>query len=188
MSVAYTKPTNNDICVAFCYYNPSGNQAVIDNTRVFEDRLKLAHIPYFNIELIQPNSKPILVNPTLLVEASSRLLYKESLWNILEKQIPKSFTKVCFMDTNLEYTRADWLDCISLMLNFYDIIQPYNQVNMLDESGNIVKTIEAATKTHNSEDMYGNAWAIKRSVLHKIGGFLNKSVVNSSLFFNASVN
>ena len=176
MTVEYKKPTNNDICVGYCYYNPSGDKVILDNTLALEARLKQANIPYYNIEL---------VNPTVVVQASSTLLYKESLWNLLEKQIPETFTKICFMDTNLEYNRGDWVDCISLILNFYDIIQPYNQVNILDESGNKINTIQGAIKSLNSGDIQGNAWAVNRSFFQSIGGFLDKSVISSNLFFNA---
>jgi hypothetical protein len=89
------------------------------------------------------------------------------------------------MDANLAYTRADWLDCLSLILNFYTVVQPFNEIIMLDNSGNTVNTMEAAAKTMNPLDSQGSSWAVNRDFFRKIGGFPNKSVVNSSLFFKA---
>jgi hypothetical protein len=185
MNVEYSRPNILDICIGFCYYNPSEDPLMLQNTLAFESKLKASSLPYFTIELIKPNSKPVLENPTLVVEATSMLFYKESLWNLLEKKIPESFHKICFMDTNLLYTRPDWLDCISLLLNFYDIVQPFNQVNILDITGNVINTIQSASKTGNLDDIHGNAWAVKRDFFRNIGGFYDKSVICPNLFFSA---
>ena len=185
MDVAYLTPTNSDICVVFCYYNPSNQAVILENTLALESKLKAANIPYFTAELVRDNSESKLLNPTVLVKANSTLLYKESLWNLVEKKIPNSFTKICFMDANLAYTRADWLDCLSLILNFYTVVQPFNEIIMLDNSGNTVNSMEAAAKTMNPLDSQGCSWAVNRDFFRKIGGFPNKSVVNSSLFFKA---
>ena len=64
MNVEYSRPSILDICVAFCYYNPSEDPLVLQNTLAFESKLKASSIPYFTIELIRHNCKPILENPT----------------------------------------------------------------------------------------------------------------------------
>jgi hypothetical protein len=99
MSVEYSSPNQKDICVAFCYYNPTNNATVLKNVLEFQAKLKAASIPQYSIELVAPGSKAALENPTVLLESTSSLFYKESLWNLLEKQIPSSYTKVCFMET-----------------------------------------------------------------------------------------
>ena len=183
IDIAYSMPVRKDICVVYCYYNPSGDPEVLKNTLALETKLKDANIPYFNAEVLYCGAKPVLESPTISVSVNSALFYKESVWNLLEKKVPSEFTKVCFMDVNLKYARNDWLDCLSLMLNFYDAIQPYNEVNYLDASGNIINTEVGAVKTSNADNVQGNIWGVTRNFFSKIGGFLDYSVIYSDLLF-----
>ena len=169
IDIAYSTPIRKDICVVYCYYNPSGDPVVLKNTLALESKLKSANIPSFNAEVLYCGAKPALVNPTMTVSVNSALFYKESVWNLLEKKVPSEFTKICFMDVNLKYERSDWLDCLSLMLNFYDAVQPYNEVNYLDESGKIINTQAGAVKTSNADNVQGNIWGVTRGFFSKIG-------------------
>jgi hypothetical protein len=181
---AYSFPIRNDICVSYTYYNPGGDPVILANALALEAKLKAANIPYFNAEVLFSGAKPVLVEPTLTLSSNSALFYKESVWNLLEKKIPSNFTKVCFMDVNLKYTREDWLDCLSLMLNFYDVIQPYSDIQYLDVSGSVVKTEVGAVKS-GSLKAQDNIWGMTRNFFQKIGGFLDKSVVSPNLLFSA---
>jgi hypothetical protein len=169
----YSTPARNDICIAFCYYNPGGDPEVLRNVQELEEKLKSSKIPYFNAEIIYNGAKPVLVNPTLTVSVNSALYYKESVWNLLEKKIPSEYSKICFMEINLKYTRSDWLDCLSLMLNFYDIIQPYNEIIFLDSSGSVISSTTGAVKSGSIDNEYGNIWGVTRSFFSKAGGFLD---------------
>ena len=183
--VVYSTSVRKDICIAFCYYNPGGDPVIRRNVQELEDKLTSANIPYFNAEVLFNGAKGVLVEPTLTVSIKSALFYKESVWNLLEKKIPSEFTKICFMETNLKYTRADWLDCLSLMLNFYDVIQPYNEIIYLDASGSVVNKIAGAVKSGTLDNEYGNIWGITRSFFSKAGGFLDKSVISPDLLYSA---
>ena len=181
--IAYAIPVRKDICVVFCYYNPTNNPFILKNTMALEAKLKAASIPYFSGELVI--GKPVLENPVVSVTSKSSVFYMESLWNLVESKVPVEYSKLCFMDTNLMYSRPDWVDCLSLMLNFYDVIQPFTIMNYLDVSGNVVASQPGAVKSNNTNDVHGNIWGITRSFFNKIGGFLDRSVVDSSLFYSA---
>ena len=185
VDVAYSSPVRKDICVAYCYYNPGGDPVVLENAKALESKLKNSSIPYFNVEVIYDGAKACLENPSLTLSTNSALFYKESAWNLLEKKIPSEFTKVCFMDVNLKYTRNDWLDCLSLMLNFYDVIQPFSEIHFVDASGAIIKTDSGAVKNVSLDNVHGNIWGMTREFFKKAEGFLDRSVVSPDLLYPA---
>jgi hypothetical protein len=187
VDVSYSPPVRKDICIAYCYYNPGGDPVVLANAQALETKLKNSSIPYFNVEVIFNGEDACLVNPTLTLSTNSALFYKESAWNLLEKKIPSEFTKICFMDVNLSYSRTDWLDCLSLMLNFYDVIQPFNEIHYVDASGAIVKTDTAAVKNGSLDNVYDNIWGMTRTFFKKVEGFLDRSVVSPNLLYPAII-
>ena len=93
LDIAYSSPVRKDICIAYCYYNPSGNPVVLKNAKDLENKLIAANIPYFNAELVFPGAAPALENPTLSLSCNSPLFYKESVWNLLEKKMRKVYSK-----------------------------------------------------------------------------------------------
>ena len=185
VDVAYSSPVRKDICIAYCYYNPGNDPVVLENAKDLENKLKNSNIPYFNAEVLFNGAQASLVNPTLTLSTNSALFYKETAWNLLEKKVPSEFTKICFMDVNLKYTRNDGLDCLSLMLNFYDVIQPFNEIHFVDASGAIVRTDTGAVKSGSLDNVHGNIWGMTRAFFKKAEGFLDRSVVSPNLLYPA---
>jgi len=191
--IQYLKPTRNDICVAFCFFNTCGYVRPLQNLLFFENKLKAANIPYYSIEMVIGDQKPMLANPTLRVYSKSSMFYKEALWNRIEKEIPEQYTKICFLDSDIIFQRVDWLDSLSDMLDIHDIVHPFHILTYLDiqftnqnKSNNVRQNIMShiARKSINISDIRENApglgWAIKRSFLYKIGGFYDINMLGSS--------
>ena len=62
---AYTKPSESDICVCFCWFNPARRIRPLQNLLLFKSRLDLAEIPYFSIECTFGDESPQLAGATL---------------------------------------------------------------------------------------------------------------------------
>lgn len=191
--IQYLEPKRKDICVAFCFFNPCGYVRPLQNLLFFENKLKAANIPYFSIEMVIGDQPPILVNPTLRVYSKSSMFYKEALWNRLEKEIPPEYTKICFLDSDIIYQRADWLDSLSILLDTYDIVHPFNVLTYLDITYNLLQ--EESTSNINTMSYVarlsiknnkiqrsapGLGWALTRSFFNRMGGFFDKNLLGAS--------
>ena len=193
LHIQYLEPVKKDICVAFCFFNACGYLRPLQNLLFFENKLKAAKIPYYSIEMVIGDQPPMLANPTLRVYSKSSMFYKEALWNRLEKEIPEQYTKICFLDSDIIYQRADWLDSLSVLLDRHDIIHPFYILRYLVMTFNELKEdtlspiitmsyIARQKITNNSikRTAPGLGWAIRRSFFKKIGGFFDKNLLGGS--------
>jgi hypothetical protein len=196
----YSIPKCNDICVAFCYFNTCGYIRSLQNILLFENKLKIANIPYFSIEMVIGDQLPMLANPTLRVYSKSSLFYKEALWNRLEKEIPEYYNKIIFLDSDIIFQMPNWIDEISTMLDSYDIVHPFEYVQYLDLSYKSCKTIPSSVKIfketeikNKNTNIYaspGFGFAITRDFYRAINGFFDKSIIGNGdiIFFNCIYN
>lgn len=189
----YNPPTNNDTCIALCYFNPVGYKNLRINLDIILETLKLSKIPYFLIELIYPDQNPSVKEAFKVVKAHSVLFNKENLWNIIEKYIPDQYSKIIFIDSDIKFTNPDWFNLSSLKLDFCNIIQPmdvvfrdlkhkyadstiittdmcrYSVAFMMEHTG------EASALHHHP----GFAIGIKRNTFHDIGGFFEYGILGN---------
>jgi hypothetical protein len=187
--IQYNKPERTDICVAYAFFNPCGYVRPLQNLVFFENKLRLANIPYFSAEMIVGDQQPMLSNPTCVYKSKSYLFYKEELFNKLEKLIPAQYTKIMFLDTDIIFNCTDWVDRLSRMLDTNDIVQVFERVCYLDLTYNENHWMNASTVDYNVSGS-GFGWAMTRSFLHRIGGFFDKCTLGSgdSIFFHSIVN
>jgi hypothetical protein len=110
------------------------------------------------------------------------LFQKERLCFLLEKMIPKSFTKLLFLDSDLVFDNLNWYNDISEKLNNFNIVQPFSKGIWLDITyKHIVKEripIILFLKFGNINRSGGIggyhpgfAWAFNRSWYRKVGFF-----------------
>jgi hypothetical protein len=143
-----------------------------------------AEIPLFTAECIIGNTPQLIPEPTLLTRANSSLFYKEQLFNMLEKKIPSNYTKLIFMDNDLIFTIANWVDVISEKLNTYSTVQPFSKAKYLDASENVFFEFLSYGKYvelngYPSKGHPGFCWAFNRNFLKEIGGFFDKAIIGS---------
>jgi hypothetical protein len=189
LHIQYNTPSRNDICVAFAFFNTCGYVRILQNLLFFENKLKLAKIPYFVAEMVIGDQPPMIANPTIRFYCKSSLFYKEALWNRLEKEIPAQFTKICFLDADIIFNKSSWLDDISRLLDSYDVIHCFNKVNMLDLSYAIERTYDSPIINRSSPQV-GFGWAIQRPIFKKIGGFFDMGFLGASdrIFYECLTN
>ena len=187
----YIEPTISDTAVLLAFYNPVPFKRILRNMLYVIQTLKEKKIPYFVIECVFNDAKPEIPDATMVVHSNSYMFYKEQLLNKLEKVVPEQYTKLVCMDGDIIFDSPDWVDQVSISLNTYDIIQPYNQACWLTPDntkirskkrsyayGIVHKKVRVSTKFIN---MYhpGFAWAFKRDIYRKIGGFYERAIIGN---------
>lgn len=185
LHIQYSTPVKTDICVAFCFFNPCGYVRPLQNLTFFEHKLRLAKIPYYSIEMVIGDKPPMVANPTVRVKSKSSLFYKEALWNRLEREIPPKYTKIAFIDSDVIFSEANWLDKLSTLLDSCDLVHPFETVDRLDLSYKKVDTLISSLKNNNTSGS-GMGWAITRECFRKINGFFENGILGNgdTLFYD----
>jgi hypothetical protein len=189
LNIEYSKPLRTDICVAFCFFSPCGFIRPLQNLTFFENKLKLAGIPYYSIELVIGDKPNMLANPTVRLHSKSSLFYKEALWNRLEREIPAEYTKIAFLDSDVIFSDPEWLDKLSTLLDSSDLVHPFETVDRLNLSYTIFDTLISSLKDDNNLGC-GMGWAITRELFHQLGGFFDRGILGNgdTLFYNCIKN
>lgn len=180
----YSKPTHTDIAVCMCYFSSVGYTRPRENFMRVKKMLDEAGIPLFTAECIIGDTPQLIPDPTLLTIANSSLFYKEQLFNMLEKKIPSTYTKLIFMDSDLIFTIPNWVDMFSNKLDKFLAVQGFGTGLYLDASENVFFKLTSWGKYLR---LYGNpakghpgfCWAFNRNFLKEIGGFFDKAIIGS---------
>ncbi|NBO72870.1 MAG: hypothetical protein EBU66_16055 [Bacteroidetes bacterium] len=191
----YIEPQSTDTAVMIAFYNPAGFKRILNNILYVIHTLKEKKIPYFVVECVFPNRKPQIPNADLVLHSKSYMFYKEQLLNALEKIIPGKYTKLVAMDGDIIFDAPDWLDQISVMLNTKDIIQPYLKACWLMPDNTRIRAWKYGIAYAHSKHIARNnvtiskyhpgfAWAFRRSVFKRLGGFYPNALIGGgdSLF------
>jgi hypothetical protein len=185
----YQTPINNDICVVMCFFNPVGYKRTVENLLTVIKEFKEYNIPFYIIELLYPHQKPLLQN-SIVVKSQSVIFSKENLWNIAESRIPDKYSKIIFLDSDILFSREDWLDRSSELLEHNDVIQsmewahkdilyPNDEVflNPIVHKYSYAKAIKDQVLPSSQKYHPGFCVGIRRDFFHKIGGFFEHGLV-----------
>lgn len=200
----YNQPKNTDTCVVLCFFNPVNYNSPIYNANIVIDKLLSSKIPVFITELLYDNQVSKLNYKTQTVHAKSVIFSKENLWNLTEKIIPENYTKLIFLDSDINFNNPDWLDQSSELLNTYDIIQPMEDcvqyiykkndpISEIDLSYSkksiayAIKEKENPNNLVNAKFHPGYCVGMKRSIFRQINGFFEYSIIGGgdTLFWSS---
>ena len=193
----YNQNNNNDTCVAIAFARPVEFNSPVRNVKLVLEDLKKANIPVFTIELLFDNQTNIIPNPTKTVRANTRIVSKENLWNLLEKEIPKQYSKIIFLDADIRFANPNWFNESSALLDNNLVIQPHSEVYFnlnidADYSSpdvekiifysatksSIAKGIKTKTlKTNIHDSWVGFSIGITRGFYKQIKGFYEKGIM-----------
>ena len=191
----YIEPTVTDTAVMLAFYNPVPFKRILRNILYIIKVLKDKNIPYFVIECVFKDAKPEIPDATMVVRSNSYMFYKEQLLNKLEKSIPEQYTKLICLDGDILFDAPDWVNQISKSLDENDIIQPFNEACWLTPNNTKVRSkkpsyaygiVHNKLRAPRSIHMYhpGFAWAFKRDIFRKMGGFFDRAVIgNGDMLF-----
>ena len=171
---SYNEPHQTDMAVILVYFNASRSVRIAQNILLVKQYLDNANIPCYIGEVSIDNS-PFLFKECSNVfhyKTDDYMFYKENLINLVESQIPSSYTKLCTMDGDVFFEDPNWYSALSIILDDADICQPFHTAKWLNlENNTIIKTQPTCVIGTNGHP--GFAWAFKRTWLskHKIPDF-----------------
>jgi len=171
--IHYKEPTKKDMAVGLVYFNSSGSKRLLMNYLYTVEKMKLAKIPYYTIEMY--TDKPDIAD-AIHVKTDFILFQKERLCYVLEKHIPKTFKKLLFMDTDLIFDNENWYNEASNKLDAFELIQCFSNVYNLDITYKIKTGSFLSYKMHKAfpnveKTSPGGAWAFQRDWYNKVGFF-----------------
>jgi hypothetical protein len=189
--ISYDTPTRKDLAVCFAFFNYTGSSRLIMNYLYVVEKLKVAKIPFFTIELVIEGYQPC-INDALHVYGKSFLFQKENLCRILETKIPLKFTKLLFLDADIIFDSPGWYDMLSNLLDTNEVCHCFETVQTLDISyKKIITTAKSLVKVNGKTDIMGYSryhcgygWAFQRNWYNKYG-FLDVAILGSGDAFFA---
>jgi hypothetical protein len=125
----YNKPEKNDLAIGLVYFNSAKSKRLLMNYLYVAEKFKIAGIPYFTIEMYEEAPE---ISDAVHLKTDFILFQKERLCHLLEKYIPKSFTKLLFIDSDLIFENLNWYNELSDKLNNFNVVQPFSKGLWLD--------------------------------------------------------
>jgi hypothetical protein len=125
----YESPIKKDLAVAFVYFNAVKSKRILMNYLYVVEKCKAAGIPVFTLEMYTGTPE---ISDAFHIKTEFILFQKERLCFLLEKMIPKSFTKLLFLDSDLVFDNLNWYNDISEKLNDFNVVQPFSKGVWLD--------------------------------------------------------
>jgi hypothetical protein len=184
----YDIPVCNDLAVLLVFFDYTGSARILMNYLFMREKLKLANIPVFTLELVVFGCKP-KISDAIHVHGTSFLFQKEHLIRLLEKQIPEQFTKLACLDADVLFNDPAWYDKLSSLLDTSQVVQCFDTAFWLDitytriqNSANSCLTVPKGKKLYgeiNNKNFHpGFAWAFTRE-WYNSSGFYDLAVIGS---------
>lgn len=175
-SVRYRGSWKRDMAIGFVFFNPAKSKRMLMNYLYTIEKLKLANIPYYTLELVFHKSEPE-IKDAFHVWGKSHMFHKERLCSLLEGMIPWYYSKVMFMDADIVFGNPDWYTEVSDALCDHDVVQPFTTAVWMDLTYTKVTQIRESViymdkkKTFDHKLHPGFAWAFTRKWYRKVGFF-----------------
>jgi hypothetical protein len=176
----YTVPVKDDLAIGIVFFNSTKSKRLLMNYLYNIEKLKLANIPVYTLEMYidTPEIKDAFHYKTEFI-----LFQKERLCYLLEKHIPKKYTKILFMDSDILFENNNWYNELSKKLDSFNIVQPFSNTLWLDVTYTkiVKKRIPFVFyKTFGKLNLKGGiggyhpgfAWGFQRDWYKKIGFFV----------------
>ena len=170
----YEIPLRKDMAVCFVFFNPARSKKMLMNYFYTIEKLKLAKIPYYTMELTFNDTEPEIVD-AYHVKGNSVFFHKEVMCSLLEKRIPWRFKKLLFLDADVVFGNPNWYNDVSRLLGTYEVVQPFSSCVWLDSTyKNLVQTRLSVAymnraNPYNHSYHPGFGWAFQRKWFREIG-------------------
>jgi len=180
----YAKPRVRDMAIGLVFFNMCKSKKLLMNYLYTVEKLKLANIPYFTLELCFDKPE---IKDAFHVTGRDALFHKESLFRLLEKKIPAEFTKLCCMDCDILFQNVDWYNETSALLSSFEVVQPFETCKWLDstyqtvtlERRGVARAVATDQMTiYDSKLHPGFVWAFQRAWYVR-NGFYDLSITGS---------
>jgi hypothetical protein len=128
-------PTRKDMAVLLVYFNACSYKKLAQNLCLVYQTLLRAGIPVFLVEHCFKDQVPLFPENGQTIfntRSDSYMFYKENLQNWLMSKVPAEYTKFFMMDCDLLFEKPSWYNDVSVLLDKYDIVQPFQEGVWLD--------------------------------------------------------
>ena len=192
-----------------CFFNPAGYNQPLDNFHLFSERIRKQGLNLLVMELALDGEEYRIDQKycdILLRERSDTVLWhKESLLNIAIANLPPDCDKVCWLDSDILFDNADWVEETAAALDEHAVVQPFShciwlppELLELDISQTHYPAINSEySRIHSfgfswknfgphaleARILYGQvgfAWAIRREIFDQIGGLYDADIYAGS--------
>jgi hypothetical protein len=197
VDIIYKSPVNKDLAIGLVYFNAAKSKRLLMNYLYVTEKFKISNIPYFTIEMYETTPE---IADAIHLKTDFILFQKERLCYLLEKHIPKSFTKILFIDSDLIFENSNWYNELSDKLNNFNIVQPFSKAVWLDITYKKVVKERIPIIFYNKFGVIsmdggiggyhpGFAWAFQRNWYNKVGFFQNAilgdgDTISSTIWLN----
>jgi hypothetical protein len=176
-----------DLWIVTAYYNPCAYKIRLSNYETFIARLCSSNLNWLVVECSFGNDKFTLPSSPNVrhVRARHIMWQKERLLNLAFEHLPAACTKVAWLDSDVLFTNKDWAIQTSELLDYYPVVQPFDNVIRLprgkkcyDGDGDVWKSFAAVyaqwpnAMLNGIFDNHGHtgfAWAARRDILVRHG-------------------
>jgi len=163
------------MAICLVIFNPASTKRILMNYHYVVNEFKLRNLPVFTLELVFEGRNPEIAD-AIHVKGNSFMFHKERLCRVLEKKIPKEFTKLAFLDADIIFSDDSWYSSTSALLEEYDVVHPFERAHWLDLTySKKILTRESVVKMpdemYNSNYHPGFAWCMRRDWYNKVGFF-----------------
>lgn len=207
-------PIRSDLHVITCLFNPVGYSSRWDLYTDFERRMLDAGAKLYTIRAAfgEREHPPKTDHRThyidLRVDHQQEIWLKENLLNLALQHVPEDAKYIAFVDADVQFARADWVDATIHSLQHYHVVQMFSQVIDLGpthmpakEIGQNVQMSHGWCHVNNQlgDDMYGAAkvavktkeggliyrhpgfaWAWRRDAVTHVGGLMEHVLLGSA--------
>lgn len=165
----------NDMAICFVFFNPTKSKRLLMNYLYTRNIFLLQKLPTYTIELVYVGNTPE-IHDAYTVYAKSIMFHKENLCRILETKIPKQYTKLAFLDSDIYFEDKDWYKKVSILLDTHDVVQPFSVCNWMDLTYKKILLSRRTVLEMQSEKWDytyhpGFAWCMRRDWYKKTGFF-----------------
>lgn len=183
---------DGDLCAITCFFNSARYKRRYQNYRLFREHLT---VPLVAVELsFDGNFELGQGDAEILLQFQSRdvLWQKERLLNLALKAVPKSFTKIAWIDCDVIFEHSEWASQASAALDQYPLVHLFRERHNLPHDARVedIPVWDRAASAHSivyryqcgeitPEDFYlasaplerrsttGLGWASRRGVLDR---------------------
>lgn len=187
-NISYQSPIKDDLAIGFALFNYTKSKRLVINYLYTLEKMKVANIPTFTIELVIEGQRPT-IKDAFHVYGTSYLFLKENLFRILETKIPEKYTKLLFLDADIIFDNPNWYNMLSESLDSYDIVHCFKNAQWLDITYTKFIQSEATSfvlaedkpntplgKTNTGHYHSGFGYAFTRSWYNAVG-YIDKAII-----------
>lgn len=204
---------NNTLYIVACIYNYKNDPLIYKVYGDFINRLKLVEgIEVYTAECLLPQQNRSTISHLndkhFIYRISNPFINTHNLQNTVIKQLPNDWKYVIYLDSDIEFTNADWVEKTIEALNKYSIINPFTHATRMNINnvkglrlrsfGYMFDKMSGTLSDKCNEgyfyDDFGGWWpgyaiAINREYYDNVGGLFDKTISgkNDIVTFNCAV-